>query len=559
MLLTQDKYLRFHELTEFLMTIAAKFSTIAELESLGLSPEGREYWLLTLSEKSSQAASHKPALWIDANTHAGEVCGSQAALHTIDYICAEYKKKNSEILTLLERFTIYILPRISVDGAEMYLSTPHVLRSSPMLWPFSEKQEGLYEQDLDGNGKILFMRVMDPEGPFKISDQDPRLVVAKKSTDFNVPPERSYRLMVEGLFHHYDGFSKSQRTLWGMDLNRQSPAQFHPKESGAGAIPMYLPEAKMLAEAILKRPNIVSVQTHHSYGGVLLRPSSLRPDSELPSFDLEMFKEIMRLGTEATGYPSYSVYHDFRYDPKNVTTGAWDDWHYDHFGRYAVTPELWSLTSQVGYVPKNPLEQYQSLPEDVLVKALQWCDKNLPKGSYFYDWKEFDHPQLGKVEIGGWDFKFVWQNPPPRFLKQEVEKITKFSLAQLKLNPSVKIREVVVTPQSEEISKVEIILSNQGFFPTYVSEQAKSTGSPFRPFAKVDCSEGLALLNEKQKKEISHLEGRSRDWPWISSVFPWAGENSHEMRLQYIVKGKGLLKFEVDFQMGGRLDTTVKI
>lgn len=558
MLLTQDKYLNFHELSEFLKTISSKFPTITELESLGQSPEGRDYWLLTLSDKS-MAPSSKPALWIDANTHAGEVCGSQAALHTIDYICAEHAKKNAEIIALLERFTIYILPRISVDGAEKYLTTPHLLRSSPMPWPFSEKQEGLYEQDLDGNGKILFMRIKDPDGQFKISELDPRLVVAKKSTDFNVPAAKSYRLMVEGLFHHYDGFSKSQKTLWGMDLNRQSPAQFHPKEHGAGPIPMYLPEAKILVDAILRRPNIVSVQTHHSYGGVLLRPSSLRADSELPPFDLEMFKEIMRLGTEATGYPSYSVFHDFRYDPKNVTTGAWDDWHYDHFGRYAVTPELWSLTSQVGYVPKNPLEQYQSLPEDILVRALHWCDQNLPKDSYFQDWKEFDHPQLGKVEIGGWDFKFVWQNPPPGFLKQEVEKITKFSLAQLKLNPCVKIRDIQVSVQSDQISQVDIVLNNQGFLPTYVSEQAKTVGSPHKPSAKVDCSPGIVLLNEKPKKEIAHLEGRSRDWPWISSVFPWGGENSNEIRLRYIVKGKGVLKFEADFQMGGKVETSIQI
>lgn len=551
MLLTQDKYLNFQELTNFLKTIGSRFQAISQLESLAKSPEGRDYWLMTLTDKSKGAHSQKPALWIDANTHAGEVCGSQAALHTIDYICSEYSKKNQEICSLLERFTIYILPRISVDGAEKYLTTPHLLRSSPMPWPFSERQEGLYEQDIDGNGKILFMRIQDPDGQFKLSQQDPRLVVTKKSTDFDVPAEKSYRLFAEGLFHHYDGFTKSQKTLWQMDLNRQSPAQFHPKESGAGPVPMYLPEAKILTEAILKRPNIVSVQTHHSYGGVLLRPSSLRADSELPSFDLEMFKEIMRLGTEATGYPSYSVFHDFRYDPKNVTTGAWDDWHYDHFGRYAVTPELWSLTSQVGYVPKNPLEQYQSLPEDVLVKALHWCDQNLPKGTYFHDWKEFDHPQLGKVEIGGWDFKFVWQNPPPQFLKSEVEKITQFSLAQLKLNPQVVLREVKVTAQGEGVTKVDFVLSNLGFLPTFVSEQAKAVGSPYKPFAEVRCSEGLQLLNEKLKKEIPHLEGRSRNWPWISSVFPWGTENANEIRLSYIVKGRGSLQFTADFQMGG--------
>ena len=39
--------------------------------------------------------------------------------------------------------------------------------------------------------------------------------------------------------------------------------------------------------------------------------------------------------------------------------------------------------------------------------ALQWCDANLPAGSYFADWTPFEHPQLGSVEIGGWSYKFV--------------------------------------------------------------------------------------------------------------------------------------------------------
>ena len=45
--------------------------------------------------------------------------------------------------------------------------------------------------------------------------------------------------------------------------------------------------------------------------------------------------------------------------------------------------------------------------EEDLVTALQWCDLNLPAGSYYADWTPFDHPQLGLVEIGGWRYKFV--------------------------------------------------------------------------------------------------------------------------------------------------------
>ena len=47
----------------------------------------------------------------------------------------------------------------------------------------------------------------------------------------------------------------------------------------------------------------------------------------------------------------------------------------------------------------------------VVVCGMQWCDANLPAGSYFQEWTAFDHPQLGPVEIGGWKYKYVFQNP----------------------------------------------------------------------------------------------------------------------------------------------------
>ena len=46
-------------------------------------------------------------------------------------------------------------------------------------------------------------------------------------------------------------------------------------------------------------------------------------------------------GPELTGYPS-TRFHDFKYHPKDVITGGFDDWVYDHFGAFAWTVEIWS-------------------------------------------------------------------------------------------------------------------------------------------------------------------------------------------------------------------------
>ena len=68
----------------------------------------------------------------------------------------------------------------------------------------------------------------------------------------------------------------------------------------------------------------------------------------MPAEDLRIFKAIGDKGTELTGYPNISVFHDFKYHPKEVITGVFDDWMYDHLGVYAWTVEIWSPQRQAG-------------------------------------------------------------------------------------------------------------------------------------------------------------------------------------------------------------------
>ncbi|QRG66214.1 hypothetical protein [Brevibacillus choshinensis] len=50
-------------------------------------------------------------------------------------------------------------------------------------------------------------------------------------------------------------------------------------------------------------------------------------------------------------------------------------------------------------------------------------------GKLFQNWKAIEHPQLGKVEVGGWNPKFWNQNAPAGpMLQKAVEKQTGFNL-----------------------------------------------------------------------------------------------------------------------------------
>lgn len=89
MLLQQDHYINYQELTDFLLALADKFPNLVKIQSLGLSPEGRHLWLASLTDYSTGKDSSKPAMWIDGNIHSDEVAGCQAACHLLDFLTSQ--------------------------------------------------------------------------------------------------------------------------------------------------------------------------------------------------------------------------------------------------------------------------------------------------------------------------------------------------------------------------------------------------------------------------------------------------------------------------------------
>ena len=173
-----DAYLRYEELTRTLRSLAEEYPDLCRVWSIGKSYGGREIWLAELTNSGTGPADAKPAFWVDGNTHAGEVTGSMAALYLIEHLLENYGSDDLPT-RLLDEQAFYILPRLSPDGAERYLTTPHTLRATPHPWPEPEEEPGLQPEDVDGDGNIVQMRVEDANGEWRLSDEDPRLMVPR--------------------------------------------------------------------------------------------------------------------------------------------------------------------------------------------------------------------------------------------------------------------------------------------------------------------------------------------------------------------------------------------
>ncbi|MFN5515896.1 MAG: M14 family metallopeptidase [Cyanobacteriota bacterium] len=525
-----SRYLTYSEISEFLDAHLKAYPHLLERRVIGQSYEGRDIWVMAVTNQATGAALKKPGYWVDANTHAGEVTGSAVALYLLHKLATQYGA-DPQITQLLDHHTVYILPRLAVDGAEKYLTTPYRLRSSVRPYPYPEERDGLYPEDVNGDGLILQMRLRDDCGAWKISEQDSRVMIRREPEEFG---GEYYTLLPEGLIRNYDGYGFSMApTLEGMDFNRNYPHLWAPEnqQQGAGDFPFSEPETRAEAEFWQENRNINGFLSYHTYSAVFIRPYSTHPDEHFPTEDLEIYKLLGEKATRHTGYPCISSYHDFRYHPKEVCYGVMDDYGYDHYGWYGFTVELWDAPTQAG-IKKNDFIQWfrWHAPEDDY-QLLRWNDEEL-QGQGFVPWRPFEHPQLGPVEIGGWHEKAVWQNAPAQYLPEICEKQARLAINLALLSPRLALSQVRLTPQGGDIYHLVVQWENQGFLPTYTSKKALERKA-VRPIeVSLSLAPGVKLISGHLHQELFHLEGRSNKF--YESL---AEGSDYRRHLEWVIQG----------------------
>lgn len=502
------RYLKYEELAAFLEACAGRYPDLCQVAEIGRSPEGRSIWAVTLTQRSTGDHREKPGYLVDANTHAGEVTGGAAAIYSIHWLLTQYGT-DPVATELLDTRAFYVVPRIAVDGVETYLTTPHSLRSTPRLYPEPEPLPGLYPEDVDGDGLILTMRMVHPDGEWKADPTDPRLMLRRR------PEDRAgtfYRIFTEGLIEKGDGRSvPPERKRWGLDFNRNYPAFWHPevKQTGAGPYPLSEPETRALAQFVTSHPNVGAYVSYHTSGGVLLRPPSHTGDEKGNQADLDGFRLIGQLCTRLTGHPCKSTYEAFNYPGAALVNGA-DDWAYEHLGVQAYTFELWDMDGQAGVAGyaqigvKGLREQTWEQQEDDERKRLAWQDRELG-GKGFIPWRPFQHPQLGLVEIGGWDVKRTIQNPPEGpLLAAEATRAAAFTFRHALALPRLALT-VKAEPLGSGLFKVSARVRNIGALPTNVTEVALTMKAA--PPVRLELGGDVSLLAGERRREAGHLEG----------------------------------------------------
>lgn len=553
-----DHYYKYDELEKDLKYFAEKYPELCDLEVICVTEEKRNVYAMTITNKKTGKALDKPAFHIDGNTHAGEVTGSMAAMHAIDVLLNGYGE-DKVITTILDRMTIYVVPRISPDGAETYLTTPYSIRSVNRV--HNPQEGGVRNEDLDGDGVIRMMRIPTPYGAWKKDKENPSLMVRRDPSDAD---GEFYDIYPEGEFEPFVGDEnlKKKKEDWTLDFNRNYPYGWFPenRQAGAGKYPLSNPETKAMADWVIEHPNICGVSTNHTSGGVILYPPGTKSASAASQKDIKQFIEIANMGKEELGYEPLNIYDSFIADPQNYDSGAFDDWCYQSQGIVAYTVELWDLAKRAG-VPLIFNARATESVSDMMkrfVACMKWVNENAPE--YYEDWKPFHHETFGDIEIGGFNFKFTQQNPPESFLNGVLEQMTRFMIRFAQVVPRLTVDTLKAEKVTDGVYKVTAIVGNLGYLPTNLTEEATNLRISKPVEVKIS---GCKVVSGLETTDIGNLEGYGSTrtgtsfYGNISTM-----ENAHaRKKLEWVVQADADTEITVSCsqEKAGKASKTIKL
>jgi len=110
------EYHDYTKLTNFMHTIAAQYSNITRLFSIGKSVQNRELWGIEITDNIGVREAEPQFKYI-ANMHGDEVVGREMSVYLIELLCSQYGI-NERITKLVDSTDIFIIPSMNPDGFE---------------------------------------------------------------------------------------------------------------------------------------------------------------------------------------------------------------------------------------------------------------------------------------------------------------------------------------------------------------------------------------------------------------------------------------------------------
>jgi len=450
----------YEEIAGYLKGYAAAYPGWTKLESIGKSIQGRDLWMLTITNPATGNELSKPAMYIDGNTHANEVQGAETALYTVDFLFKNYGRLD-RVTDLMNRATFYVLPIVNPDGRTLWFKGP----SNPdfprtVMMPVDDDRDGKFDEDgfddVDGDGYITDMRKKVPmgQGTHRLDPKDSRLLVPIEPGELG----DYIQLGNEGFDNDGDG-RVNEDTVGYVDPNRTWGFSWEPSyvQQGAGPYPLAIPETRSIALWALAHPNIAAVQSYHNNGGMILRGPGAKADPPYSPVDLKVYDLLGKEGERLLpGYHYYISWKDLY-----TVHGATTDHFYGTLGVIAFTNEPYQAPAD--------FDKDGNVTEAEMLKF----NDELALGRQFVPWHPYKHPQYGDIEVGGMK-RDVGRVPEGWALEDETHRNNAFVLFNAYHLPHIQFGEVKATKMANGLWRIDASILNDRGIPTMTAVAAQN-------------------------------------------------------------------------------------
>lgn len=463
---------RWHDVGELyadMKRLQAAFPKFLKLESIGKSFDGRDLMVMTINNPATGPEAGKAAMYIEANVHGNEIQGGEVCLYTIWYLMENYGRID-DVTRLVDERVFYVIPTVNPDGRQFFMEGPGGNARSGHV-PVDDDNDGLFDEDptedINGNGIVEQIRMHVPgRGNYRISRTNPNIL---EPVPFGETGD--YILLgSEGIDNDGDGMVNEDGP-GSYDGNRNWASDWQPDyiQGGAMDYPFQLPEARAVNDFLMAHPNISGVQSYHNSGGMILRGPGAEAAGEYPMSDVRFYDELGQNGERILPFYRYLVIWSGLY----TVHGGFIDWTNDGLGIPSFSNELWNGDQ---YFTSPELKEQQANPQSPIAPNVSryYFDRYLEFGDEYVEWKAFDHPQFGKVEMGG-----VWKRYqgriPPRFMNEELcHRNMAFSLYQADEMPLIRMGETSVENVGGDVYRVFVDIANSKVTPTIMARAAQN-------------------------------------------------------------------------------------
>lgn len=294
-----NDYIRYHtpdEINSLLGKLSKDFPGRTSLTELAVSPSGNKVMLLEIGPDAGKSARTVPAILVVGNPEGDVPISGEAALFLADLIL-----NGADVRSDL---TWYIVPMLNPDGLLHYFGKP-LHRDTRNVKPHNDDLDDRVDEDgcndLDGNGIITQMRVVDPLGEWISIPGEPRLM---KRADPNKGEKGMYKLYVEGVDDDGDG-QYNEDGPGGVNIGITFPHLYKPNTPTVGAWPGSEKETFGMMKFVFEHPEIAMTVTFGSTNFCMVAPKGGRSSTT----DMDNIKIPERYATFFNADPdkSYSM------------------------------------------------------------------------------------------------------------------------------------------------------------------------------------------------------------------------------------------------------------